>query len=511
MTEYSNLKKQTRSMMLATFASRVFGLVRVQVITFLLGTSRSADIWGIAFMVPNLFRRLIAEGAMSSAFVPLLSNMNRKSDRKKFAAHIFSMMFLVATVFTILMIIWLPDLLPALLKLARRTPDGTDASLAIQPTQLMFPFLIFVCLSAVCQSILNVEGVFFYPAMTPILISLGVITGGMTAYFLDLNLVFGLGTGVLAGGFMQLIMQWFVLKRSGYTLFPWHFRWSTEVRQAVILWLPTTFSAGVYQINLLLSRSVSFSLFDGAIAALNYSARLTELVLGIFAASISTALLPALSRKVIKDNPQESNKYLFGSLTDMSFIAIPASVGLALAGFPLVGFLFKYGAFSEWSHMLTYGALLFGSLTLVPISWYRILSQLFYAQRRVKSLVVISILATCLNVIGFFVLPGFFPQTISHLGIGLSTLIYSWILYFSVSIYASITMGFEWKSGPGIQILKMVLATACILPVWFPFNLAMLGFFTWALKVACSIIIYLTASHLLSIKAMENLLGRWRR
>jgi len=507
MKEKEILRKNSISMMFATVISRIFGLIRVQVITFLLGTTRSADIWGIAFLIPNLIRRLIAEGAMTAAFVPLLSTMDSSRRQIQFSRQIFTVVLITSSLLSLIMILLLPYILPRAISM-NSALGSQDVLNVIGPSQLVFPFLVFACVNAICYSILNVRGKFFFPAITPVVLSISMISGGIIAWKCRCDPVWGLAAGVLVGGFGQFLLVWFVLYRDGVFLFPQKIIWSPQLRKTLIWWFPTTIGAGIFQINLLLSRSASFNLFEGAVAALDYSTMLTELALGIFTTSITTAMLPLLVKpKSAGMNPEEQVMIQEG-IINISFIIIPGTVGLLLAGFPLIGILFRHGQFDEWSQVITYGALLPGAMMLIPLSWYRILAQLFYAQGKVRALLIMAVLATFFNVIGLFTLPALFPENISHLGINLSLLIYSWCLYVSVSIYAGIRLGFRWKKATVLELGKNLLASMCIIPVWWPLRLQNEGIFAWFIKVAVSILIYLAVSGIFKASGMSQLKNR---
>ncbi|PIE90038.1 MAG: murein biosynthesis integral membrane protein MurJ [Acidobacteria bacterium] len=501
------LKKQTLLLILTTIGSRLFGLMRTQVISFLLGTSRSADVWGIAFLFPNLFRRLIAEGSMSSAFIPFLSSFKTKEERKRRARFLFSSVGMLSLILILLLIILIPELLPWLLHGTPLSQSDFATSETVFLTRLMLPFVFFVCLSALCQSLLNIEDAFFLPASTPILLSLCIIFSGLISWHFQLNILVGLALGVLIGGFVQFFVQWLALFRKEFVLFPNSFNLPKDVRKTLLLWLPTTVSAGIYQLNILLCLTFSFNLFNGAVASLNYSLRLTELILGVFAASTSTALLPTLTKQEVKSDLNQLHRYTFSSLTDLTFIALPASLGLILSGYPLIEFLFVHGEFNSWSQMLTYGALLIFALTLLPLSWYRILSQVFYALGKIRILVTISCLTTIINVTGLCILPNLFPPETNHLGIALSLLIYSWILFFTVYLYCKKLTGMKLSASQALEFIKIIAASCLIVPLWFPFKMANSSFGYWLLRVLLSILVYTSASYLMKTRALLSVLA----
>ena len=183
MSEQRQILKNSQIMVVMTTCSRVFGLARDQLIAFLLGTTRLGDVWSLSFMIPNLFRRLIAEGAMSSAFVPILSELSEKESEeaaKEFMRSFFSLLLGAATLIVTLMILLLPVVLPALLRLMSpgQAAEPEQIERIVLPTRIMFPYLLFICLAAICQGALNVYNRFALPAATPIVLNISIISCG---------------------------------------------------------------------------------------------------------------------------------------------------------------------------------------------------------------------------------------------------------------------------------------------------------------------------------------------
>jgi len=210
LSEQKQILQGSKIMAAMTSLSRLFGLARDVLIASLLGATKWGDIWSISFMIPNLFRRLIAEGAMSSAFVPLLSELKEEA-REEAAAEltraIFSLILIVAVLITTVMVLAMPALLPFLFRLLRpaSAEPGTAAfEEMVLPTQLMFPYLVFVSLAAICQGVLNVSNRFALSAATPILLNLAIIGCGWFLRDLGETPLWGFCIGVLLGGFLAV-------------------------------------------------------------------------------------------------------------------------------------------------------------------------------------------------------------------------------------------------------------------------------------------------------------------
>lgn len=515
MSDDRQLMRNSKVMAAMTALSRVFGLAREMLIASLLGTTRFADIWNMAFMVPNLFRRFLAEGAMTSALVPILSELRAGDDElaeRRFARAFFSLVLFAAVMVTVFMIAVMPWFLPALIQVMSPAQGAVQLASndAVLPTQAMFPYLVFVSLAAVCQGVLNVRDRFGLPAATPIFLNIAIISLGFGLRHRFGNPIWGLCIGVLIGGFLQFALQWIQLARLRFWLWPTLKLWTARTREAVHLWLPITLAAGIYQINVLLSQTISFGLFDGAMAALNYSNRVIELVLGVFATAISTSILPHLAAQKLDADRTKMRRSLWGSIEALSWVTVPASFGLMLCGYTLVSLFFQRGRFDSSSLNLVFGALLIHSMALVPISWYRVLSQTFFAFKHVRISLALSAFAAVLNISLCLLLPPRFDPSYAHIGIAVATLIYAWALVLVASRIIKRRYDLPPARGFMREIVKMVLAALAFVPVWWPLQLERLPLGIWLLKVAISVAIYLGVSRLLGIRTVAKVLSRVR-
>ncbi|CAM2005244.1 murein biosynthesis integral membrane protein MurJ [Acanthopleuribacter pedis] len=477
MSELKQFFRNSQVMAMMTACSRVFGLMRDLLTNYLLGTSRSADIWVMAFMLPNLFRRLMAEGVMSSAFVPILAETlggeppeEAEQRAREFARAMFSLILVAATLVVGSIILLMPVMLPFILRvLTPSSGGGSDPEFLarlILPTRMLFPYLIFISLAAICQGVLNTKNRFALPAFTPILLNICIISFGWTLRDHWDSPIWGLCIGVLCGGFLQFFLQWLQLMRLGFPLNPTTRMWTPKTAEAFRLWLPTTFSAGVVQINALVSTAVAVNLFEGASMALFNSNRMIELVLGVFAAAISTSILPLLARQAGKKDEHGMNQSLWAGLSAMSLVTLPAAVGLLVSGAPVLSLLFQRGAFDDRSLTLTYSALIFHSMALLPISWYRILSQSFYAKKKVSISVVVATIAAVVNMAGCFIFPSFFPKNLAHCGVALATLVSSWLLFALALQQAYHHFQVRWPREFTTDLTKVTAAALAFVPIW---------------------------------------------
>lgn len=514
MSEQKQILKNSRIMVVMTSASRVFGLIRDQMTAFLLGTTRLGDIWAMAFMIPNLFRRLIAEGAMTSSFVPLLAELSETEQERAthdFIRSFFSLILLLATLIVTLMVLLLPRALPFLLTIAAPAGDAPDPELyahIVLPTQLMFPYLIFISLAAVCQGVLNVNNRFALAAATPIVLNICIIGFGYSLRNWHDNPIWGMCVGVLCGGFFQFALQWLRLHQLGFRLAPILGFWNQRTREAARLWLPTTFSAGVVQINALISTMIAINLLEGAAIALQSSNRLIELVLGVFTVALSTSMLPVLAKQRSRNDHQALQENLWTGLSTMSMITIPAALGLMLAGRSVIALLFQHGAFDQRSLDLTASALVFHGMALVPISWYRITSQTFYAFKRVRLAVVIAAIGAAVNISGCLLLPRFFQADLAHCGIALATLISSWVLFLLGISQIRARFQLTWPSRLNRDLTKICISALAFVPIWLPIRYHTHGPGTLVFKVLASILVYILFLKLLAVSGLPRLIRK---
>jgi len=513
MSEQKQVISNSRIMMLVTLISRLFGLARDQLVAWLFGTTRSGDVWVVAFMIPNLFRRLIAEGAMATAFIPILSELTEKEKEqaaRDFMKTVFTLILMCSVLIVTIMVLVLPVVLPVLVRIMNPLSvvraEGLDGM--VLPTQLMFPYLIFISLAAICQGVLNVNNRFALSAATPIVLNCCIIAFGLALKDWHGDPIWGLCAGVLVGGSLQFLVQWWWLFHLGFRLTPVMRFWGGRTREAVRLWLPTVFSGGVIQINILVGTLVAANISAGAATAIQYANRVMELILGVFTAAISTSILPVLARQFARNDKAAMNESLWSGLALMTLVALPASAGLLTAGPSVIHYLFRRGAFDDRSVILTFASLIFYALALLPISWYRILVQTFYAAKRIKLVVVIATMAAAVNMAGCFLLPALFDPAMRLCGVPLATLISSWVLAIVALSQLRRKFALVWPAWFRLELVKIALATIAFIPLWLPFDGRILSFPFLLLKVSLSVLIFLLLVGFMKVESFMRLVRK---
>ncbi len=406
------------SMSVVTMLSRIAGYFRDSLQATILGAANSSDAFVIAYRIPNMLRRLVAEGALTSAFVPTFARYIRSGDREamwRFAASVLYTMAALLAVITGLGVAFSPLLVKALAWGFAVSPE--KVALTISLNRMMFPYIFFISLSAIMSGILNGFDVFALPAFTPVLLNAAIIAcaWGLRNRFADP--AYGFAVGVLIGGFLQLIVQIPALWRHGMSLRPPASLDLVGLKEVGRLILPRVFGVGIIQVNLVIDSQFATSLQSGSVSFLYYANRVTELTLGIFAISLSTVILPTLSRATADRDAEKVRGLLSTAMRLLLFVTVPATIGLIVLRVPIIHVLFERGRFTREDTLLTASALAYYSIGLLPFAAVNIQATAFYAHRDTRTPVKVGALTFFLHLLLNFALRG----PMRHSGIALST------------------------------------------------------------------------------------------
>ncbi len=383
----------------ATAFSRILGLIREQVMAYLFGAGMATDCFVAAFRIPNLFRDLFAEGALSSAFIPVFKEKmvkEGKAEAFRLANLTISALILVVGIVTALGILFSPQLVYISAKGFASNPE--KFGLTVELTRLMFVYLLLVSISAVCMGILNSAGKFGIPAMSPALFNIGAILSPILLYqYFDIP-VYTLAIGVLVGGIGQLVFQIPSLLNIGFR-FKFFVNLADEgVRRIVRLISPMILGLSASRINILVNTLLASMLAEGAMSYLNYAYRLMHFPLGVFAVAVGTVALPKISGEVASNQFDQLARIFHESLSLTMFLVVPSAVYLAGFGSDLVRLVFERGAFSPEATVQTSYALLFYSLGLVGFAGVRVTAPAFYAMGDARRPMNYSIMTVALNI-----------------------------------------------------------------------------------------------------------------
>lgn len=461
----TSILKSTLIVSFFTILSRITGLLREQVRGYYVGTGMFSDAFGIASTIPNMLRRLFAEGAMSQAFVPVFTRLASEQDREKlshFYSSFMSVLIVLVSVVTALGILFSGFLVSGVFAGKFAEVPG-KLELTIQLTQAMFPYLLLVSVAAIIQAALNGLGVFGPSAFAPVLMSTANILV-VVLFARDFpNPAWALCVGFLAGGVLQAIFQIPFLHMKGV-----RFRFTLDgfkdkhVREVFRIFLPGIFSAGIYQINVTVSQAIAASLDEGSVASLQYSLRLQELSLGVFAVSVATVILPAMSRQAHEGNIEALKDTLCYSLGLLGFVTIPVTGAFLVLAKPIVTLLFRYGAFDEHSVEMTVWALYFHTAGIFFIGAYRNVVQVFYAQKDLKTPAWVAFFVMWVHIALCYLL----AVPLKQGGIALAGSVAAGINMLSLLFLIRLRLGRLGLKGLLASLAKTSLAT-CVMCVFF--------------------------------------------
>ena len=443
----------------------MLGLLREMTKAAFLGTSALSDAFSVAFMIPNLFRRLFAEGSIAVAFIPTFKEYLLEDNRER--TREFLSCFLTFLSFFVTLTVMLGILLCPLII---RFFGLEEFNEAVFLTRLMFPFLAFISLAAFFQGILNSLRIFAPSGLAPIL--LNVITISCT-YILSphtRNPARAMATGIIIGGFMEAAIQLpFVLRHKSKMRF-----FFTALKKAVnnpgtrkVLRLigPTIIGMAAYQLNDLVSTALAGNAGEGIVSSLQYSLRLQELILGVFAVSIGTVLLPDLAEYAKSHQWDVFNQRLSSAMDIIALITIPITFFSMAQGQGLIRLLFQTRSFNEESVRLTLAAFSFHMPALYFIALNRVLAPAFYAQSDTKSPTLAGIYSLSVNMILATVLAFRFKGSGIALALSVASAVNTGALIFFLRKNPDITLSKTLKSTLA-YILKLILFSAlAIIPV----------------------------------------------
>lgn len=416
MSEKSRLIKAAGVVGAATLSSRVLGFVRDAVIAWFFGAGFSSDAFIAAFRIPNLLRRLFAEGALSAAFIPVFTEyvVNNDHDEAfnlaRSAFRMLSVILIIVTVGGILLSPWI-------VRVIAPGFDPQKMTLTVTLTRLMFPYFFCIGLVALCMGILNVLGHFAAPAFAPVLLNLAIIGSVLFISPIMTTPIIGLALGVLVGGVLQLALQLPVLVRKGFRFWETASLMHPALKKVGVAIVPIILGGAVYQINIVASTLLGSLLSQGSVTYLYFADRLVQFPLGIFAIAASTALLPSLSRQAAARDFEELKNTFAHALRLVFFISMPAMVGLIVLKEPVVALLFERGEFDATATQLTAHAVLYYSLGLWAFSAVRIVTATFFALQDTRTPVLMAIISIIANIILGVIL----MKPLAHGGLALAT------------------------------------------------------------------------------------------
>ncbi len=405
-----------------TMLSRIFGFIRDVMIAFYLGAGMQTDAFFVAFKLPNFMRRLFAEGAFNSAFLPMFAGMLRTDGKDKamdFASESYAYLLAVLILFVALAILFMPHVMWLL---APGFEENTEKfSLTVELTRISFPYLIFISLVCLLGGLLNSFGKFAAVAATPILLNICMIL--FAVLFSDIwGAPHALTISLIVSGIAQLSWLAYFCIRIGAMPKLRRPRLTPHVKRLLVIIGPAALGAGVVQINSMVDMMIA-SLFEDAVSFLYYAERVYELPLGVIGIAVATALLPALSQHIRGEDRALALRDTNQAIMLVMFFGMPATGALVTIAEPIVRVLFEHGEFNAADRLAVYPALIAFSCGLPAFLLIKIFAASFFAAQDTKTPVKVAALAVAVNIGGNLILMQFF----AHVGLAMATTLAGWL------------------------------------------------------------------------------------
>ena len=505
-----------------TFLSRILGYFRDLLIARVIGAGLISDCFFVAFKLPNLFRRILGEGAMNAAFIPVVSGVRTKSGKKNadaFFSNIFSFLLVALLAFVLILEIFMPLIITLIAPGFSDNPEKFNHSINL--TRLTFPFVLFICLTSLMGAYLNTLGKFASMAVTPIILNLSLIFT-LLIFFKSENLFLissTLSFVVSIAGIIQVIWMYYNIRRNKSKLsinfsFLKTFKSDKEITKFFKLLLPAILGNGAYQINLLIDMILASTLPDGSISFLYYADRVNQLPLGVLGIAIGTALLPVLSSQVKKKQKKEAEKSISKAIKFGILFSIPAFFGLLIFSENIISFLFFRGAFEYKDVQATSSALIALCCGLPAFIMIKILVIPFFANEDTKTPIKISLFCMLINLILNLIL----IREFLHVGLAISTSVSAWINFILLFYILNKNLNYSFDNSIFKVFLKVSLASltmSYIVLKTYEFMINNFEMYTLyntnfilILCIIFGIIIYSALMYFLGIKELE--INKWK-
>jgi len=438
-----------------TLISRIFGLVREQFIASLFGSTTMGDSINVAFKLPNLFRRIFAEGALSSVFIPIYNEkmLLSKKAANNFSGEVFTLLLLTLIIIITLMQIFMPQLMLFIAPGFHGKKEKFELTVFL--CRITIPYLIFVSLTALLGGILNSVKKFAAFAFSPVILSVCVII--FTLMFDNyLEAPISISLSLIIAGILQVSFMFVCVKRADLN-FPIIFNPSDpDVKKLLINMGPATISSGVQQLNLFISQSIA-SFIEGAISILSYADRIYQFPLSIIGTSFSTILLPELS-KIYKSNDIVAATKIQNKAIKMGLLlSLPATFGVIILSHPIINVIYERGVFTSQDTTNTAEAISAFALGLPAFILAKILTPIFYANGDTKTPLKITLFSIIINT-GMNLL---LMDSLKHIGIAVGTSIAAW--YNLGLLYSYTTKQNKLHIEDGIKLFCGKILLCCII------------------------------------------------
>jgi len=421
-----------------TMLSRVLGYIRDAISAAILGVGWVSDAFFVAFRIPNMLRSLLAEGALSSAFIPVFTDYLEKKDRREtwlLAVNVLNALSLLLVLITFAGIVFAPFIVTIMAPGFINDPQKFQLTVSL--TRWLFPFILFVSIAALFLGILNSLKKFSIPAFAPVVLNVSMIASGV---FICPRLgdtpeqqVYGWVFGALFGSFLEILIQWIPSVKEGLAWKPFINLKDEGLRRIGKLMIPATLAQSVTQINLLVNTILASLLAEGAVTYLYYGNRLMQLPLGVFGVAVATVAFPFISQYASRGDYDSLRDTIHSSLKQAFFVVLPASAGLIALSVPINLLLFNYGRFQFDDAIKTAGVSAVYCTAIFAHTGVKILTQVFYAINKAGTAVKISVSSMIINILLCVSL----MFSMNYLGLALATSLAALIQFIALYFYLS--------------------------------------------------------------------------
>ncbi len=471
MSKYKEIAGNTLLFAIATFFSRILGFVREVVISSIYGLGKTTDAFFLAYTIPNLIRQLLGEGALHNSFIPIYEDVKVLKDKKKkkefldvvFTFLLFSLLFL-----SVLGIFISPLLIRCFAPGFSQNPYIYGE--AVKILRILFPYMLFISLTAFYGAILNSCGEFFFPALTPMWLNLSMIV--FAIFFWKIIGIYALAIGVVIGGIFQFLSLFYFIRKIGIS-FSLNFNFKNRYfKKVVSLVGKSVLAVIVTQLNIVIDRIFASFLVVGSISALYYANRLMQFPIGVFGVALSSVFFPHISKTESVKNWKEFKEYTSLGIKSIGIALLPFSFYLILFSKNVVNLVYRHGVFTAYNAHMTSLALKYYSIGIFFFSVNNLLNRVFYSTKDGKTPVIVNALSVLLNIGLNFLLVSF----MSYRGLALATSI-SAIFNFLLLFYLLLKKGYIEKLGDYIIFFSKV-SGVCVIITGVTF-LLMMGDHFW--------------------------------
>ncbi|HGJ5858920.1 MAG TPA: murein biosynthesis integral membrane protein MurJ [Arsenophonus nasoniae] len=457
-----NLLKSLAAISSMTMFSRILGFIRDAIIARFFGAGMATDAFFVAFRLPNLLRRIFAEGAFSQAFVPILAEYkNQQGDEatRTFIAYVSGLLTLILAIVTLAGILAAPWIIYITAPGFTDTPDKFD--LTVRLLRITFPYILLISLVSLGGAILNTWNRFSVPAFAPTLLNISMIMSVLLLAPYCEPPIIALAWGVFAGGILQLLYQLPYLKKIGMLVLPRISLRNSGVWRVMKLMGPAIIGISVSQISLIINTIFASFLQSGSVSWMYYADRLMELPTGVLGVALGTILLPSLAKSFSTGDHQEYQRLMDWGLRLCFLLALPCAIALAILAQPLTVSLFQYGNFTGYDAVMTQRALIAYCVGLMGLIIVKVLAPGFYSRQDIKTPVKIAIITLILTQLMNLAFIGPLKHAGLALSIGLAACFNALMLYWQLRRQAI----FIPLAGWGKFLVKLVAALMVMVAV----------------------------------------------